>query len=124
MRRVWQTLDGAIFTDQLDAAKHENTLRAKVKMWDKEGFPTDDCSNAMFICLRGEDAVKLFKKMNEECPDSINVTDHEMCDGDEGWWYWDEYGEEYIPFTASMVLAFRTIFADKNSDEVKNCFSF
>jgi hypothetical protein len=123
MKRVWQTLDGAIFTDEYVAAKHEHTLLSKVQMWDREGTPTEDCSNAMFICLRGEDAVTIFKQMNEAHPESLTVTNREMCDGDEGWWYWDEYEERYIPFNSSLVLALRTIFANKNSDEVKNCFS-
>lgn len=123
MRKVWQTLDGVIFTDELDAAKHEHSLLSKVQMWDREGVPTTDCSQAMFICLRGEDAVRIFKQMNEAHPDSLTVTNQEMCDGDEGWWYWDEYGEQYIPFASSLVLALRNIFKDKNYDEVKNCFS-
>lgn len=121
MKRVWQTIDGATFIDELDAAKHEEQLRDKIAMWDTAGHPTLDCSHAMYVRLRGEDAAEIFKHMNETHPDSIEVSDNEICNGDEGWWYWDEY---YVPFDASLVLALRKIFENKNSTEIKSCFSF
>lgn len=124
MKRVWQTLDGAIFNDELDAAKHEEKIFAQVKMWDKNGIPTSDCSIAMFVQLIGGNAAAIFKQMNKTNGESFEVSDSEMCEGDEGWWYWDEFGECYQPFSSMLVLGLRQIFENKNSDYIKSCFSF
>lgn len=124
MKRVWQTMDGAIFDDELDAAKHEEKIFAQVKMWDKDGIPTSDCSDAMFVQLIGGNAAAIFKQMNKVHYDSLEVSDSEICEGDEGWWYWDEYGECYRPFSSMLVLGLRKIFADKKSADIKSCFPF
>ena len=124
MKRVWQTVDGAIFNDELDAAKHEEEILAQVKMWDRDGIPTVNCADAMFVHLIGENAATIFKQMNKVSGDSIEISDSEMCEGDEGWWYWDEYGECYLPFSSMLVLGLRKIFENKNSADIKSCFSF
>lgn len=124
MKYVVQTADGAIFHDELDAAKHEEEIFAQVRMWDRDGIPTCDCSDAMFVQLIGDNAATIFKQMNKVHNDSIEVSDSEMCEGDEGWWYWDELGECYQPFSSMLVLGLRKIFENKNSDYIKSCFSF
>ena len=101
MQVIYETIDGRQFSQAADAEQHERKLNAQIKMWDFEGNPTTDCSNARVVYLKGEYAADLFKQMNEQCPDSISVSDREISSGDEGVWYWDV--EQYVPMDADTM---------------------
>lgn len=110
MKRVWQTADGKIFTDQLDAAKHEKEMMQGITMWDWDGTYTTDCSNAMIIRLVGENAAHNFKLINNnDCP-SVLVSDASIKDGEEGIWFWDEYTEQYVPIVSQVLKALTKVF--------------
>lgn len=109
MKRVWQTVDGKIFTDQLAAANHEEDVIQGISMWDWDGNPVDECSNAMIVRLIGENAAHNFKMFNANDNGSVPVSDKEIGDGDEGIWFWNEYDECYCPIELKVIRALSKI---------------
>ena len=98
MTQVWKTLDGAIFYDELDAAKHEQAILQQVEMYGWEKEKTSDAADARLIHLSGEGAGAIFKAMvRENVAESVSEEELQewMKDEDTGWFYWDEYDECY-----------------------------
>lgn len=112
MKRVWQTVDGKVFTDQLDAAKHEKEVLQGITMWDWDGNRTDDCSNTLIVRLVGENAAYNFKQINANDNNSVPVSDAEICEGDEGIWFWDEYAEKYTPIDPVVIKALSKVLSE------------
>lgn len=112
MKRVWQTVDGKVFTDQLDAAKHEEEILQGITMWGWDGNHTEECGNAMIIRLIGENAARNFKSFNNNDSNSMPISDGEICDGDEGIWFWDEYSERYIPVEPKAIRALSKVLSE------------
>lgn len=112
MKRVWQTVDGKVFTDQLDAEKHERDMLQGITMWDWNGDHTKDCGNAMIVRLVGKNAAHNFKLINNNDYDSMPISDKEIGDEDEGIWFWDEYEECYHPIDLKAIKAFSTILSE------------
>ena len=98
MTQVWKTLDGAIFYDELDAAKHEQAILQQVEMYGWEKRKTADTANARLVHLSGEGAGAIFKTMARENVAEF-ATQEEiedwMGDEDTGWFYWDEFSDCY-----------------------------
>ena len=109
MKRVWQTVDGKTFTDQLDAAKHEEEITQGITMWNFDGERVNECGHAMIVRLVGENAASNFKMFNANDHNSVPVSDAEICEGDEGIWFWDEYGEKYTPIEPKVIRALSQI---------------
>lgn len=103
MKRVWQTVDGKVFTDQLDAAAHEEEIMQGITMWNWDGHRTKECALARIVRLVGESAARNFKLINANDEDSPSVSDAEICEGDEGIWFWDEYSERYTPIDTKTI---------------------
>lgn len=112
MKRVWQTVDGKVFTDQLDAAKHEEEVLQGITMWNFEGARVNECTQAMIVRLVGKNAAHNFKLCNANDNNSAPITDSEICDGDEGIWFWDEYSESYLPIEVKTIRALSKILSE------------
>ena len=112
MKVIYETIDGKQFSQAADAEQHERKLNAQVKMWGFDGEPTTNCANAYVVYLKGDYAADLFKQMNEQCPDSAPVPDKDICSGDEGVWYWEEYGECYVPVTMKTAELLSKVFSE------------
>lgn len=112
MKRVWQTVDGKTFTDQLDAAKHEEQILQGISMWNWSGDQVEECDQAMIVRLIGENAARNFKMFNANDCNSVPVSDKEISDGDEGIWFWDEYEECYHPIELKAIRALSKVLSE------------
>ena len=117
MKVIYETIDGRQFSQPADAEQHERKLKAQIKMWDFNGDPTEDCSVARVVYLKGEYAADLFKQMNEQNPESTPVPDRDISSGDEGVWYWDTYSEHYVPMDTETMRILLNAFS-AISDEI------
>lgn len=109
MKRVWQTVDGKTFTDQLDAEKHEQDMLRGITMWNFDGERVNECDQAMIVRLVGKNAARNFKLINNNDYNSMPVSDKEIGDEDEGIWFWDEYEECYCAIEFKVIKAFSKI---------------
>jgi len=105
MERVWRTYDGCIFTDEFDAVKHEEEIKAQVGMWTLEGEPTEDTSQAMILHLVGPEAASIFLAMAETNPEETDLTTKGIDEDCEGWFYWNEGYDEYCWIDDDFVFA-------------------
>lgn len=93
MKQVWQTLDGRMFGDATDAEKHEREILNCVKMFDPDGNPTTDTTQAVAVCLTDIHSADIF----------IDMVKHNEFDGihrgifseDIGVFFWDDYESKY-----------------------------
>ena len=112
MKQTWKTIDGALFGDATDAEKHEREVRDRCRMWDREGTPTDDTSNAFIVHLVGDNAGEVF----------LNIAKAQeaeyYCEGIEpdisGWFLWDEGYETYRWIDSDTVAALARIWISEN----------
>lgn len=117
METVYRTLDGKIFSQSADAAMHEEKILAQVKMWNWDGDPITDTSQAIVVHLIGNQAGAIFKDMiaaNEFETDGIS--DSVIDDEDTGWFYWNEYQECYCYIDEGII----DILIAANYDPIKN----
>lgn len=93
MKQVWQTIDGALFSDATDAEKHEREVHNRCRMWDGEGDPTEDVMNAIVLHLKGEAAGSIFIDIAKAQGAQNYLGDIE--EDTHGWFIWDEGYETY-----------------------------
>jgi hypothetical protein len=114
MKQVWQTYDGQIFDDVLDAQRHEERIIGKVRMWDRRGRATTDTANAMLVHLADTEAASIFLSMAHHNPSD----DEDYCKGIEedvyGWFYWDEGLEEYRWLDDELISAIQKCASEKS----------
>ena len=105
MQTVYGTIDGKVFNEISDAAKHEQAVLAQVKMWDWENDRTIDTSNARVVHLIGNGAGKMFKDMIASNPNDWQnaAVGDTIEDDDNGWFYWDEYNDTYRYIDSEIV---------------------
>lgn len=87
MEIIYRTIDGKEFTKGNDAIAHENTIMEGVKMWNRNGIPTNETSSAFVVYLADENASRAFLAMAKAQGDNEASS---ICDGDYGIFYWDE----------------------------------
>ena len=105
MRIAYIAFDGKEFNREEDCREYEAKLRNTYVMWDRKGVETDNPDHAMFVLLKDEGAGAAFTKACE-----AQVTLHAgICDGDTGFFYWDEWNEEYHYLERSLLDAIETI---------------
>lgn len=112
MKQVWRTYDGKCFGDGTDAAKHEQHLAEQLEMYDREGNPTEDTANALFLNIKTIAGAEIFLKAaaaNEE--DGIATGIHETSTG---WHYWDDWDEQYRYIETPVIRTFAKLFGAKN----------
>ena len=96
MKTVYQTLDGEIYAELADATAHEEQVKEQVSMWDWEKNRTINTAQARLIHLTGDNAGALLRKMQKANPEEYSITpEDEIDDEDNGWFYYDEYAEQY-----------------------------
>lgn len=113
MKKVWQTIDGALFGDATDAEKHEREVRDRCRMWDGEGNPTEDVMNAIILHLKGEMAGAVFIDIAKAqgAQDFLGGIDEDIS----GWFMWDESREEYILVDTDLLAALARIWLSNES---------
>lgn len=115
MKQVWQTVDGRVFNDELDAAKYEQSLfTAHMQMIDFDGNITDKCSQTFLVHLISDQAAEIFIAMNAADPDSVSIPPEDISEGDTGWWFWSMNEERYIAISDSDFKRFSKFFGAKN----------
>lgn len=100
METVYRTFDGRIFREPADAMQHEQSIIEHLEMWDRDGNPTTDTRNAMFVHMHDETGAKMFldaAKANEDITEGIGSAE------DYGFYYWNEY-QDYYQYVDSDVL--------------------
>ena len=96
LKTVYQTLDGEIYAELADATAHEEQVKEQVSMWDWEKNRTINTAQARLIHLTGDNAGALLRKMQKANPEEYSITpEDEIDDEDNGWFYYDEYAEQY-----------------------------
>lgn len=105
MKQVWKTLDGACFEDTLDAQRHEEEIKQQVCMWNHKHDKTEDTTEGIVIHLSGRIAADVFLAMMDENPNEIDDASKScgIVPGDEGWFYWDDYAEQYRGIVGDIV---------------------
>lgn len=109
MKTVYQTLDGEIYEELADATAHEEQVKAQVVMWNWNKERTTNTACARLIHLTGDNAGALLRKMQKANPEEYLVTpEEEIDDEDNGWFYYDEYAEQYRyidPDIINLIIA-------------------
>jgi hypothetical protein len=104
MRTLYETLDGTTFGDITDAEKHERALLEQVQMWDWNKNRTENTAQARLIRLTGEGAGAMLRAMMANNPDEYEtLSPDQIDDNDNGWFYWDEYGEQYRYIDSEII---------------------
>lgn len=93
MQIIYRTIDGKEFDNEADACYHENELKDGIIMLDRNGNPTGETCNALFVWLRDVEANLAFHAMAKAQGDNCvsSITEGE----DWGLFYWEENYEEY-----------------------------
>ena len=110
MKQVYQTIDGRIFNEAADAEMYEQEIRQQVKMWNWSGKRTDNTAEARIIHLNSEEAAVIWNTMARENPEENG--DFTFCEGDTGWYYWDEYSDKYRYIDPELVAALQNAIQD------------
>lgn len=113
MKQVWQTIDGHLFGDATDAATHEREIKARVRMWNGDGIPTEDVMDAVIVHLIGTNAGQLFINIStaQGAENYLGGIDEEAS----GWFFWDVGREEYIWWEDELVASIAAVIASENS---------
>ena len=105
MRIVYIAFDGKEFDKEEVCREYEENLRDTFVMWDRKGNETDDPDHAMFLLLKTEGAGAAFIKACE----SHGTYSAGICDGDIGFFYWDDWNETYRYLEKPLLDALETI---------------
>ena len=105
MRIAYIAFDGKEFNREEDCREYEERLRDTFVMWDRKGLETDNPDHAMFLLLKTEGSAKVFIG----CCEAQCTLNTGICDGDIGFFYWDEWDEEYRYLEKPMLDAIETI---------------
>lgn len=111
MKQVWRTYDGSYFDDGTDAAKHEQHLAEHLEMYDREGNPTEDTANALFLNIKTTAGAKIFLKAVAANEDD-GITEG-IYEDSTGWHYWDEWSDQYRYIETPVIRAFVKLFGAK-----------
>ena len=105
MRIAYIAFDGKEFDKEEVCREYEETLKSTYMMWDRKGLETDNPDHAIFLLLKTEGAGAAFTKACE-----VQGTLSEgIQKGDIGFFYWDEWDEEYRYLEKSLLDAIETI---------------
>ena len=105
MRIAYIAFDGKEFTKEEDCREYEERLRSTYMMWDRKGNETDNPDHAMFLLLKTEGAGAAFTKACE----ANGTYSSGVQEGDIGFFYWDEWNEEYRYLEAPVLEAIEII---------------
>ena len=111
MKQVWRTYDGAYFEDGTDAAKHEQHLAEQLEMYNQQGYPTEDTTNALFLNIKTEAGARIFLKAVAANEDD-GITEG-IYEDSTGWHYWDEWSDQYRYIETSVIRTFAKLFGAK-----------
>ena len=105
MRIVYIAFDGKEFDKEEVCREYEEALKDNFVMWDRKGLETDDPDHAMFLLLKTEGAGAAFIKACE-AQDTYHAG---ICDGDIGFFYWDDWNEEFRYLEKPLLDALETV---------------
>lgn len=105
MRIVYIAFDGKEFNTEEGCRAYEESLKSTFTMWDRKGAETDNPDHAMFLLLKAECSGAAFVKACE-AQGTYSTGIHE---GDIGFFYWDEWNEEYRYLEKPLLDAIETI---------------
>ena len=93
MQIIYRAFDGKEFDNEADCCYHESEIKDGIIMLDRNGKPTDETSNALFVWLRDVSANLAFHAMAKaQCDDMVSS----IAEGEDyGLFYWDEGWDEY-----------------------------
>ena len=105
MRIVYVAFDGTEFDEEEACREYEENLKSTFIMWTREGLMVTNPDYAMFVLLKTEGAGAAFIKICE-----AQGTDFTgIQEGDIGFFYWDEWNEEYRYLEKPILDAIETI---------------
>lgn len=105
MRIVYVAFDGTEFNREEDCREYEESLKSTFVMWDRKGIVTENPDHAMFLLLKSEGAGAAFIKACE----AQGTYSTGIQEGDIGFFYWDEWNEEYRYLEKPLLDAIETI---------------
>ena len=105
MRIVYIAFDGTEFDSEFACRDYERSKMNSFRMWDRKGNETNDPDNALFVLLKEEDAGKAFIGL---CNDSGSPCTG-ICEGDVGFYYWNDWNDEYLYLEAPVLDAIEKI---------------
>lgn len=105
MRIAYIAFDGKEFNREEDCRAYEDSLKRTFTMWDRKGVETDNPDHAMFVLLKSEGAGAAFTKA---C-DAQGTYSAGIQEGDIGFFYWDEWNDEYRYLEKPLLDAIETI---------------
>lgn len=113
MQIIYKTIDGREFTNEQDAAKHEQSILSDVLIFDWNGNRTWETNKAMVVVLRTEGAAETFIDMAHAQGDSVNG----IVPEDSGIFYYNEFGNVYEYIHDDAVLALSAAWAVITKEE-------
>jgi hypothetical protein len=105
MRIVYVAFDGTEFNREEECREYEESLKSTFVMWDRKGDVTENPDHAMFLLLKSEGAGAAFIKACE----AQGTISAGIQEGDIGFFYWDEWNEEYRCLEKPLLDAIETI---------------
>jgi hypothetical protein len=105
MRIVYVAFDGTEFNREEECREYEETLKSTFVMWNREALVTENTDHAIFLLLKTEGAGAAFIKACE----AQGTYSTGIQEGDIGFFYWDEWNEEYRYLEKPLLDAIETI---------------
>lgn len=105
MTVVYIAFDGKEFDREEVCREYEESLKSTFVMWGRKGVVTENPDHAMFLLLKAEGAGAAFIKACE----AQGTYSTGIQEGDIGFFYWDEWNEEYRLLEAPVLEAIEII---------------
>ena len=105
MRIVYVAFDGKQFDRKEECREYEESLKSTFIMWNREALVTENPDHAVFVLLKTEGAGAAFIKACE----AQGTYSAGIQEGDIGFFYWDEWNEEYRYLEKPLLDAIETI---------------
>jgi hypothetical protein len=105
MRIVYVAFDGTEFNREEECREYEETLKSTFVMWNREALVTTNPDFAVFVLLKSEGAGAAFIKACE----AQGTYSAGIQEGDIGFFYWDEWNDEYRYLEKPLLDAIETI---------------
>ena len=102
METIYRTIDGKEFTEEEKAISHEEHVKNNLYMWDENGNRVELVNKAFLLYFANPEAAETFNLITEQ---QEGIPYNFVTKNKTGFFFWDEYGNEYRPITKDSIDA-------------------
>lgn len=125
METIYRTIDGKEFTEEEKAISHEENVKNNLYMWDENGNRVELVNKAFLLYFANPEAAETFDLITEQ---QEGVPYNFVTKNKTGFFFWDEYGNEYRPITKDSIdaiaMAAEMIREREDDGEPKNYYDY